>query len=78
MTGTRPEPDAAAFEVVSGHPTPDEIAALAVVLHLLGREQGRPPAPTNSHPAAGWASRWHQLNHGLLPGVTAWRTTFRR
>jgi hypothetical protein len=67
-----------AFEVVSGTPSDEELAALTAVLAVLRRERGRPHIPTNAAIAGGWRSHWHLVRHDLLQGHGAWRSTARR
>ncbi len=73
-------PDAVApvFQVVSGNPTDEELAALAAIITVARRGRGRPHAPVNSAIAGGWRSQWHLVRHGLLQGHGAWRSTARR
>jgi hypothetical protein len=64
-----------ALEVVAGHPSPDELAALTVtlasVLAARGRAAGR--ARRAGRAASGWASRSRMLGAPLRPGPDAWR-----
>ena len=77
MTGAAEE-QAPLFQVVSGAPTDEELAALAAVLTVLRREKGRPHTPGSSVLAGGWRSHWHLARHGLLQGHGAWRSAARR
>ena len=67
-----------AFQVVSGSPSDDELAALTAVLAVIRRGRGRPHTPTNAAIAGGWRSHWHLVRHDLLHGHGAWRSTARR
>jgi len=61
--------------VVRGHPTPDEIAALTVVLSSLRPGTGvAEPAPTRP---GGWSSRRRALRTSVRPGPGAWRMSGR-
>ena len=67
-----------AFEVVTGAPSDEELAALTAVLAVVRRERGRPHTPTNAAIAGGWRSYWHLVRQDLLQGNGAWRSTARR
>ena len=75
-----PGPDAVApaLRVVGGNPSDEDLAALTAVLTALRRGRGRPHAPADMRIAGGWSSYWHKLTQPPLPGVNAWRSTFRR
>lgn len=62
-------PEPPLFQVVAGNPTPEEVAALAVVLlGLRATDDGAAkPAPHRS-----WIRR-SQLRLGPLPGPGSWR-----
>ncbi len=66
------------FTVESGNLTDEELAALTAVIAVVRRGRGRPHAPVNSAIAGGWRSHWHLVQHGLLQGHGAWRSTARR
>lgn len=78
MTNDDTEMKAPAFSVVRGDTSPEELAALTVLLAALRRGRGRPHAPEQQTVAGGWKSYWHMMSHGLIPGREAWRSTFRR
>ena len=78
MTGEQGIPDTPAFSVVRGRASDEELAALAVLLTALRRSRGRPHAPQSRAAAGGWASYWHKMGQGFIPGREAWRSTFRR
>ena len=57
------------LRVVSGHPTPAELAALVVALAAL------PPVTSSrvrAAPATGWSDRARGLRRSLRPGPRAW------
>lgn len=60
-----------ALRIVSGDPSPEELAAVTVVLTLLGRA-GEPPA--ESEPSA-WSDLSLRLRRPLPPGPGAWRNS---
>jgi Acyl-CoA carboxylase epsilon subunit len=62
------------LEVVAGHPSAAEIAALTVVLSAALARRDRAAGPGRAgRPAAGWASRARPLRAPLRPGPDAWR-----
>jgi acyl-CoA carboxylase epsilon subunit len=67
------EPDLM-LRVVSGQPTPEELAALVVVL------SAQPPAPAPAAPTrpSGWADRAAAIRAPLAPGPGAWRASGRQ
>ena len=62
------------LEVVGGHPSDEELAALTAVLAavLTGRDPGAGPGPP-VRAASGWASRSRGLRAPLRHGPDAWR-----
>ena len=68
---SEPEPT---LRVVSGQPTPEELAALVVVL------SAQPPAEAPVAPArpSGWADRGSAIRAPLCPGPGAWRASGRQ
>lgn len=78
MTADENGPGQPVFQVVAGHPTDEETAALSVLLTVLRRGRAKPHAPATSAVAGGWKSYWHLMQQGLIPGREAWRSTFRR
>jgi hypothetical protein len=71
-----------ALEVVAGHPSPDELAALTVtlaaVLATRGRADGRAGQAGRARRAASkWASRSRMPGAPLRPGPDAWRRSAR-
>jgi hypothetical protein len=69
------------LEVVAGHPSADELAALVVALSavLAARDQaGRPGRATRpGRAASAWADRSRLLGAPLTPGRDAWRRSGR-
>ena len=59
------------LRVVRGDATPEEIAALVVVL-LARQADDEPPAPDRSVPGF-WSDRASQLRRPLYPAPGAWR-----
>jgi hypothetical protein len=70
VTPADPAVPAPVLRVVRGDPTPEDLAALVVVL------AARPAAPAPEPAAAtGWADRAALLRHPPHPGPHAWRTS---
>ena len=67
------EPDQT-LRVVRGQPTPEELAALVVVL------SAQPPAEVPAPPTrpSGWADRGSAIRAPLVPGPGAWRASGRQ
>lgn len=59
------------LRVVSGDPTPDELAAVTVVLAALARSGERPTSPP---PAGGWTDLSLRIRRVPAPGPGAWRS----
>jgi Acyl-CoA carboxylase epsilon subunit len=64
-----------ALEVVAGHPSPDELAALTVTLAavLAARDRSAGQAGQAGRAASRWASRSRMPGAPLRPGPDAWR-----
>ena len=64
-----------ALEVVAGHPSPDELAALTVTLAavLAARDRAAGRARQAGRAASRWASRSRMPGAPLRPGPDAWR-----
>lgn len=68
------EPDDAVrplLRVVSGHPTPEELAALIAVVTARSGAVAVPAAP----PASRWSAPAGRLRRPLQPGPGAWRAS---
>jgi len=80
MTGARPA-SGPALEVVAGHPSAEELAALTVALSAVlaarsgpgGRERAGQPGRA----ASGWADRSRMMAAPPRPGRDAWRRSAR-
>jgi len=59
--------------VVRGDPTPEELAAVVVV--LAGRAGQAGAAPARSAPSSHWAAKSRLLRAPLAPGPGAWRAS---
>lgn len=66
------EPARPVLRIVSGNPSPAEIAAVTVVLTALagGADEGPEPAPIG-----GWSDLSLRLRRPLPPGPGAWRNS---
>lgn len=67
---TAPEP---VIRIISGHPTPQELAAVTVLLLAISRSRaaGGPP----EQQVGGWADPALRLRRPLPPGPGAWRAS---
>lgn len=66
------------LEVVAGHPSEEELAALTATLAAVLAARNRPAGPGQAGPAAsGWANRSGTLGAPLRPGPDAWRRSAR-
>lgn len=67
-------PEAPVIEVVSGSPTPEELAAVVTVLTAAagasGKDSGSGTART---PGSGWNAYWRSVRREHRPGPGAWR-----
>ena len=66
-----PEERRAAFRVVRGEPTDEELAALTVVLSAVAA----PPADPPTRPRSAWNDPVARLRRPLPVGPGAWRTS---
>ena len=67
---------APSWQVVSGSPTPEELAAIVVVLGSAG---GGSSAPASDQPrVGGWRSHVRTMRPALHPGPGAWKAAVRR
>ncbi|WP_432488292.1 acyl-CoA carboxylase subunit epsilon [Kineococcus esterisolvens] len=77
-TGPTPAQAAAglltALRIERGHPEPEELAALTVVLTRLAAAPAAPAAP-QPLPASRWADRRRALGLAPEPGPGAWRAS---
>jgi hypothetical protein len=72
--GDKPPASGPALEVVAGHPSAEELAALTVAL-AAAAARGRASQPGRSSP--GWADRSRMMNAPPRPGPGAWRRSAR-
>jgi hypothetical protein len=63
----------AAFTVISGSPSPDELAAVTAVIQGLLDEQGENDARRAHAGPSAWSRSQKHLRHTLTPGFGAWR-----
>jgi len=84
MTGQADQHDLPAsgltLEVVAGHPSADELAALAGALAAAlaaGDRRAGPAPPGRAGRTSGWADRSAMLGAPLTPGRDAWRRSAR-
>ena len=84
MTGNGPATQQASglvLEVVAGHPSAEELAALTVALSAAlaarGGPGGRERASRTGRAASGWADRSRMMAAPPRPGRDAWRRSAR-
>lgn len=71
---TQPEALKVLFRVESGNPTPEELAALTVV--LAAATSGGEEEPAARTPAGGWASPARRVRSIGTPGFGGWRAEY--
>jgi Acyl-CoA carboxylase epsilon subunit len=72
-TSDQPEPQRPLLRVVRGAPSPEELAALTVVVAALSQRRPR-RRPT---PVGGWADHGSAHRTALRPGPGGWRAAGR-
>ena len=60
-----------ALRVIKGNPSPEEIAAVTVVLTAVGDRPSEPAEPLTQ--AGGWSDPALRLRRPVQPGPGAWR-----
>ena len=66
-----------ALQVVSGSPTPDELATVIAVLEAAHAEE-EATAPGYERPLkSSWSRNVAQLRHPIVPGAGQWRGAYR-
>ncbi|NIZ91224.1 acyl-CoA carboxylase subunit epsilon [Kineococcus rubinsiae] len=60
------------LRIERGHPEPEELAALTVVLARIRTVQ---PVPVPPEPASSWSDRRHVLGLPPVPGAGGWRAS---
>jgi hypothetical protein len=74
-SGDGPPASGPALEVVAGHPSAEELAALTVALAAALAARSRAGQPGRS--SRGWADRSRMMGAPLRPGPDAWRRSAR-
>ena len=62
------------IEVVSGNPTPEELAAVVAVLEGMTQELDGTRARAAARAASAWRLSQRPIRTPILPGMTRWRT----
>ena len=70
--GSAKPPAGPALEIVAGHPSAEELAALTVALSAVLAARGG-PAVRPGRAASGWADRSRMMGAPHSPGPDAWR-----
>ncbi|OYO21024.1 hypothetical protein CGZ93_11200 [Enemella dayhoffiae] len=60
------------FEVVSGSPSAEELAAIVTVLSAASAANGDSTPPSDRPRAGGWKSYWRTVRREHRPGPGAW------
>ena len=71
------EPMDQAIKVVSGNPTPEELAAVIAILEAAHAEQVTSAKRQVRKPASSWNRNATNLRGALLPGYGQWRAQYR-
>ncbi len=66
------------WKVIAGSPTPEELAAIVLVLGSGDGDTGTQAPISDLAPVGGWAARHRLLQPRLLTGPGAWQATVRR
>ena len=74
MTGTRTEGARPTLRVISGNPTPEEIAAILAVVACAAASTAA-DAPGAAGSSDRWAGRERLMPQHWAPGPGAWRTS---
>ncbi|HEX3489919.1 MAG TPA: acyl-CoA carboxylase epsilon subunit [Streptosporangiaceae bacterium] len=73
---TEVSPDRQRLRIVSGRPTPEETAAVVVVLNAVSSPPASSPAVDRPAPSQ-WAARSRFMRPAVTPGPDAWRASAR-
>ena len=68
-------PRTPALSVLRGNPTPEELAALLVVLAAVRRAPDEPDAPPAAGGGWGRPAAWNRPGHTTAPAAAGWRRT---
>ena len=72
MVNEEPRAGAADIRVVAGHPTPEELAALAAALTVKRAAAARAAVPA-ARPRSAWADRARLVREPVAAGPDGWR-----
>lgn len=61
-------------EVISGNPTPEELAAIVAVLEGMTQELEGTRARAAARAASAWRHSQRPIRTPILPGMTRWRS----
>ena len=67
------EPSVPALRVVSGSPTPEELAVVTALVAAAAKAREAPLTPGVRR--GGWNDRARQQRRALVPGPNAWRSS---
>lgn len=79
MTQSPEQPDdlQAALQVVSGAPTPEELATVIAVLEAFHAEEAAAATGYERPLKSSWSRNVAQLRHPVIPGPGQWRGAYR-
>jgi hypothetical protein len=63
------------LHIVAGQPTPEETAAVTVILAALASAAGAPPQPGPGGPRSAWSDPARRLRPAVSAGPGAWRAS---
>ena len=72
-----PEPIGEAIKVISGNPSPQELAAVIAILEAAHAEQLAEGKREIKKPASSWGRNTAKLRTNLKPGFGKWRAQYR-
>ena len=72
-----PEPIGEALKVISGNPSPEELAAVIAILEAAHAEQVTEGKKQAKKPASSWNRNTSMFRNDLMPGYGQWRAQYR-
>lgn len=72
-----PEPIGEALKVISGNPSPEELAAVVAILEAAHAEQVTEGKKQAKKPASTWNRNTSIFRNDLMPGFGQWRAQYR-
>ncbi len=72
-----PEPIGDVLKVISGNPSPEELAAVVAILEAAHAQQVSEGKKQVKKPASSWNKNTSIFRHDLTPGFGQWRAQYR-